>query len=91
MKREGGRRRDLSGWRASATLASVGLTLALSIATGIGIGYVLDQKLGTRWWVIVFTLIGVVAGFKQLIQAVIVAGQQQDEVSREEREERDRQ
>jgi len=76
--------------RAGMGVATVGLTLALSIAIGAGIGYLLDRRLGTNWLVIVFTLIGIVAGFKQLIQAVIRSNAEQEREERRERDERRR-
>jgi ATP synthase protein I len=71
-------RPDYGGWRVAAGLSTVGLTLALSVAIGVGIGWLLDQWLHTRWLVIVFTIVGVMAGFKQLIQALIRFGREQD-------------
>ena len=82
-----GRLRDL---RTAAMLSSVGLTLALSVAVGVGIGYLLDQWLGTNWLVIVFTIVGVAAGFKQLIQTVMRAGVEQDAQEARDRAERRR-
>ena len=72
------RQPDYGGWRIAAQLSVVGLTLALSIAIGGYLGYLADQKLGTRWLVIVGTLIGVAAGFKQLIQAVREANREEE-------------
>jgi hypothetical protein len=40
--------------------------------------------------VIIFTIVGVAAGFKQLIQAVIRANEEQEALDREERERRER-
>lgn len=49
-------------------LLTVGLTLALSIVIGLLTGqYIVDRLLGTApWGVIVFTLLGIVAGFINL-------------------------
>ena len=79
------RRPDYRGWRIAASLSTVGLTLALSVAIGVGIGIWLDRKFGTAYWVIVFTFIGVIAGFRQLILAVIRAGREQDAAEAEDR------
>ncbi len=81
----GPRRPDYRSWRLAASLSSVGLTLALSVAIGVAIGIWLDRRFGTSFWVIIFTLVGVAAGFKQLIQAVIRAGREQDAAEAEER------
>ncbi len=78
------------GWRTAAMLSTAGLTLALSVGIGIGIGILLDRWLKTNWLVIVFTLIGVAAGFKQLIQTVIRASEEQEAQEAAEREARRR-
>jgi F0F1-type ATP synthase assembly protein I len=78
------------GWRAAAMLSTVGLTLALSVGLGVGLGILLDRWLKTNWLVIVGTLLGVLAGFKQLIQTVIRANAEQEEAEAEERRSRKR-
>lgn len=46
--------------------------LPASILAGYGIGYFLDKWLGTHYWYIVWLLIGIVAGMKELIRKVLV-------------------
>jgi F0F1-type ATP synthase assembly protein I len=48
------------------------LAFALPAATvvGYGIGYLLDRALGTHFLYIVFLLIGIAAGFLQIIRKV---------------------
>ena len=69
-------------------MSTAGLTLALSVAIGVGVGVLLDRWLKTNWLVIVFTLFGVAAGFKQLIQTVIRANAEQERMEAEERQRR---
>jgi ATP synthase protein I len=53
-------------WR----LSSVGLEMGVAVAIGWGIGYWLDERAGTKpWLMIIFLLFGVVAGFKGMIRA----------------------
>jgi F0F1-type ATP synthase assembly protein I len=78
------------GARTALMLSTAGLTLALSIAVGVGIGVLLDRWLGTNWLVIVFTLLGVFAGFRELIRIVIRANAEQEAQEAEERDRRDR-
>jgi len=86
-----GRPRDWRGLRIAAELSAVGLTLALSVGIGIALGVWLDQRFKSGGMlVIIFTLLGVVAGFQQLIRTVIRAGREQDNIEREQREERER-
>lgn len=75
-------------FRAVAMVSSVGLTLALSVGIGIGFGLLLDRWFHTNWLVIVFTLLGVVAGFQQLIRTVIQANAEQEAIDAEEAAER---
>lgn len=75
-------------FRAVAMLSSVGLTLALSVGIGIGIGLLLDRWLRTNWLVILFTILGVIAGFQQLIRTVIQANAEQERMDAEEAAER---
>lgn len=69
---------DGSGLRAVAMLSTAGLTLALSVGIGVGIGVLLDRWLKTNWLVIVFTLLGTAAGFRELIRTVIRANEEQE-------------
>jgi len=82
---------EYRGLRVAGMLATIGLTLALSIGIGVGMGILLDRWLKTKGLlVIVFTLFGVIAGFKQLIQTVIRANREQEAADAEERRERQR-
>jgi ATP synthase protein I len=52
-------------WRASL----VGINLVTTTFVGFVIGYYLDKWLGTRpWLMVVFTLLGIVAGFRDLFR-----------------------
>jgi len=83
------KRRDWRSLRIAAGLSGVGLTLALSVGVGIGIGLLLDRWLKTNGFaVIICSLLGIVAGFKQLIQTVMQAGREQDRIEAQEREQR---
>jgi ATP synthase protein I len=54
----------------AAQLASLGLEMGIAVGVGAGIGYLIDRWLGTRpWFLIVFLLFGVAAGFKGVIDA----------------------
>jgi ATP synthase protein I len=64
------RQERLRELRSSASLSTVGLTLALSVGLGIGFGLLLDHVFKTNWIVIVGVLFGVIAGFKQLFDVV---------------------
>ncbi len=56
-------------WRQLAGLSSIGITLAASIAIGAAIGIALDRWLGTSpWCTIIFFLLGVAAGFWNLLK-----------------------
>lgn len=77
---------ERSGWRMVAQLSTVGLTLALAVGIGIGLGWWLDQRFKTNGiLVIVGALIGIGAGFRELIRGVIRAGREQEEKDRRDR------
>ncbi len=52
--------------------SSLAFILPASILVGYGIGYGLDKWLGTNYWYIVWLLLGIVAGMKELIRKVLV-------------------
>lgn len=53
-----------------ASYSTLGLEMGLSVAVGAVIGYYLDKWLKTEpWFLIVFLLFGVVAGFRSLYRA----------------------
>ncbi len=61
--------RDGGSWRSVATLSTVGLTLAACIVVGAAIGYYLDRWLGTEpWLMVVFFLLGAIAGFVEVFR-----------------------
>jgi ATP synthase protein I len=53
-----------------ASYSTLGLEMGLSVAVGAVIGYYIDKWLKTEpWFLIVFLLFGVVAGFRSLYRA----------------------
>ncbi|MDO8682123.1 MAG: AtpZ/AtpI family protein [Armatimonadota bacterium] len=57
-------------WMRKAGLASsIGLLFVVSIVMGWAFGSWLDKKLGTTpWLMLVFTILGIVAGFVEMIR-----------------------
>ncbi len=48
-------------------ISTVGLSMALSVALGAGIGYYLDKRFGTTPWLfLIFFCIGIAAAFRNL-------------------------
>jgi len=65
-------------------VGTIGLTFVLSIFIGLAIGYGLDYAadkwFGIRtkpWFTIIFLLLGIVAGFKELVRMAKKFGQEQ--------------
>ncbi|WP_229590799.1 AtpZ/AtpI family protein [Pseudodesulfovibrio sediminis] len=49
--------------------SQIGMHLVSSIIVGLAIGYFLDDHFGTKpWFIMIFFLLGVVAGFKMVFQ-----------------------
>lgn len=60
--------RTLKEW---AYFSSLGFSVALSIVIGLAIGVYLDRRWGTSpWLTLVFLLLGVAAGFKNIGLAI---------------------
>ena len=67
--------------RAGFQASTIGLTLVLATVIGFGIGRGLDHvfhtgfdnpsHVGVGWLTLVFTVIGVIAGFREMIRTVI--------------------
>ncbi|HEU4733104.1 MAG TPA: AtpZ/AtpI family protein [Kofleriaceae bacterium] len=59
--------------------SSVGLELGLAVVIGVLFGMWLDGKLGTRpWLMLVFLILGLVAGFRNMLRAVARAEKAED-------------
>ncbi|MBM3460321.1 MAG: AtpZ/AtpI family protein [Armatimonadetes bacterium] len=77
------------GIKAAALLSGIGLTLAIAVGIGVGLGYLADQ-----WWktngvaVIVGAIVGIIAGFKQMLRIVQDAMRLEEAAERRRREER---
>jgi ATP synthase protein I len=62
--------------RQLARLSTIGISLVAAIAIGLLIGYWLDRLLGTTpWLTMLFTLLGIAAGFLNLFRDVGLIGQ----------------
>lgn len=55
-------------WRLAGRYSSLAFLLPSCVVVGYGIGYFLDKALGTSYLYLVFLLIGIVAGFVELIR-----------------------
>jgi ATP synthase protein I len=61
--------------RQLARLSTIGVTLVAATAIGLAIGYGLDRVFGTSpWLTLIFTLLGIVAGFVNLFRDVGLIG-----------------
>jgi len=61
-------RRIVKEW---AYYSSLGISMALAVFIGLGIGVVLDRKLDTSpWFTLIFLGFGIAAGFRNIGRAV---------------------
>jgi F0F1-type ATP synthase assembly protein I len=77
----GPRSRAARAMRAGLQASTIGLTLVLATVIGFGIGLGLDhlchtgfdnpRHVGVGWLTLLFTLLGVIAGFREMIRTVI--------------------
>lgn len=63
-----GRKKNV--WVMVGQYTSLAFLLPASTVIGYGIGYLLDRALGTTFLTVVFLLLGIAAGFVQLIRQV---------------------
>ena len=62
--------------RQLARLSTIGISLVAATAIGLLIGYGLDRLFGTKpWLTMLFTLLGIAAGFLNLFRDVGLIGQ----------------
>ena len=57
-------------WVQIGNYASLGVMLPASTVTGYFIGVLLDHFFGTRFLYLVFLIVGIVAGFVQMIRII---------------------
>jgi F0F1-type ATP synthase assembly protein I len=88
MNRKPERNRTLRQVSVVGMLSTIGLTMVFSIAIAIGIGLLLDRWLHKPWIIMVCALLGIVAGFQQMIRTVMQANAEEEKLEREETAER---
>jgi F0F1-type ATP synthase assembly protein I len=59
-----------NAWRQVSRYASLGFLLPSCVFVGYLIGYLLDKAFGTTFLMPVFLIVGIVAGFVELIREV---------------------
>ena len=57
--------------RMAGEYSSLAFIIPVSAVVGYGIGYGLDKWLGTHYWHIVWLLLGIAAGMKELVRKVM--------------------
>jgi ATP synthase protein I len=66
--------KDKEFWRSLYSLATVGLNIVAATFIGLGIGWVIDHKLfhgrTEPWFTLIFLLLGIVAGFRNVFQII---------------------
>jgi len=54
-------------YKSMGFLSSLGINMVVSTLIGLAMGYYLDQWLGTQpWMIIIFLILGIVAGFRNI-------------------------
>lgn len=64
------RKNKRSGWAAAGKYMSLAFVLPSSVLVGYAIGYLIDKAFGTSFFYIIFLLIGIAAGFIELIREI---------------------
>ncbi len=80
--------KDKEFWRSLYNLATVGLNIVAATFIGLGIGWVIDHKLfhgrTEPWFTLIFLLLGIVAGFRNVFQIVRERGNAGEEKDKDE-------
>jgi F0F1-type ATP synthase assembly protein I len=63
-------KRKKSAWVLVGQYTSLAFLLPAATVVGYSIGYLLDRALGTSFFTVIFLLLGIAAGFVQLIRQV---------------------
>lgn len=71
-----------SGWEAT----TIGFTLVGCIAACSALGYYLDSRFGTNYWLPILFLVGVVAGFREMFVVLGRISREQEQKKREKQE-----
>lgn len=66
MKKRDKKKENREIVNALAMLLQIGLAMMTCMAMSFGIGFYLDRLLGTRYWIIIFLLIGIMASIRSL-------------------------
>ena len=66
MKKRDKKRENKEIIRALAMLTQIGLAMMTCMGISFGIGYDIDRRVGTRYWVMIFLLIGILASIRSL-------------------------
>lgn len=64
-----------------SSLISIGMVFPISIVIGYGIGYYLDQWLGTKYLKIVFLLFGIASGFVSFFRSIANAEREEEKAN----------
>ena len=80
--------KDKEFWRSLYSLATVGLNIVAATFIGLGIGWVIDHKLfhgkTEPWFTLIFLVLGIVAGFRNVFLIVKERGNAGEEKDKDE-------
>ena len=66
-------------WAKHLSNASIGIEMGAALVVGMAIGWFLDRTFDTKpVWLIIFTIFGIVAGFRNMLVAARKAAAEED-------------
>jgi ATP synthase protein I len=70
---------DRVPWAQYLSTSAIGIEMGAALVVGMGIGWFLDRTFGTKpWCLIIFTVFGIAAGFRNMIVAARKAAKDED-------------
>jgi ATP synthase protein I len=73
--------RERAPWAQYLSYSAIGIEMGAALVVGMAIGWFLDRTFGTRpWCLVVFTVFGIVAGFRNVIRAARKAAADEDKL-----------
>jgi ATP synthase protein I len=71
VKGKGSNKKEDGNLKGLILMSTIGISMGISIVIGLAMGYYIDRYLGTKpWFMLLFLIFGIIAGFRNLYKSV---------------------